>query len=66
MLLSRVLAHLESIMGAQNIVEDMVLINLPTIDPLAFPWTLSTGAVKDVSKFSIIDASGDFFAHITP
>ena len=47
--------------GWPNIVDDIGLIKLSEIDSLALPQALSTVVAKDVSKLSMINASGGGF-----
>ena len=43
-----------------DIVEDMSLIIIYKMPPLALPWVLYTVVANDVSKLSMINTSGDF------
>ena len=44
--------------GWPNIVDDIGLMNIYTMDPLALPRDLSTVVANDVSKLSMLNASG--------
>ena len=44
--------------GWPNIVYALGFMNLSTMDPLAFPRTLSNVVINDVSKLSMINANG--------
>ena len=46
--------------GLPNIFENIVLINLYTMDPFELPRALSTMVDNDFSKLSMINTSGGF------